>query len=220
MTFWRVPGRAARLFALYGAFAGMHWGGPVYVADAELQTVLTLTYLVLSSIAGQSLLLHFALAFTDRAVGPRSLLFLYLPIPLAILTASVVVATQDSSAYHGAFKSAFLALYVVQTNLYPLLAIVAIAVRYFRRSELERSDAGYGVALLAISVPAAIFVAAQLANTLVPGAVDIVGLGAEPVNLCFIAEPIGFAYAVRKVGACSASGRGHSIGRPMPGPPT
>ncbi len=197
VTFWRRGSRTAGIFALYAAAAGMHWGGPVHVAHAELQPAITLTYLVLSSIAGQSLLLHFALSFTDRAVGPRTLLFLYLPIPLAILTASAVLASPDSSAYHDAFESAFLALYVVQTNLYPLLAILAIAVRYFRSSKVERGETGVGVALLAISAPAAVFVAAQLANTLVPGAVDIAGLGTEPLNLCFLAEPIGFAYALQ-----------------------
>ena len=197
MAFWRLDVPAARLFALYGALAGMHWGGPLQVSSEALQRGITLAYLVLSSVLGTSLLLHFALVFTGRAVGPRTLLFLYLPIPLAVLFAAVVLASPDSSAYHGAFESAFLALYVAQTNLYPLLAIVAIAVRCFRRAEVERREPGDGVALLATSAPAAVFVAAQLVNTLAPGTVDIAGLGAEPVNLCFLAEPIGFAYALQ-----------------------
>lgn len=197
LTFWRFHVPAARLFALYGAFAGLHWGGPLQVPWEELQTGITLAYLVLSSVLSQSLLLHFALVFTDRAVGQRTLLFLYLPIPLAILIASALLAAPDSSAYRDAFQNAFLALYVVQTNLYPLLAIVALAVRYFRRPQGEPSETGVGVALLAISAPAAVYLGVQLVNTLAPGTIDIAGLGAEPVNLCFLAEPIGFTYALQ-----------------------
>ena len=205
-AFWRSDTPAARLFALYAAFAGMHWGGPLHASSEELQTGITLGYLVLSSVLGQALLLHFTLVFPERwsVSSARPVhLFLYLPVALALLAALVVVASPVSSAVRETSKAIFLATYMAETNLYELLAIVAICLRFFWAGTVERRRAGLGVMLLAIAVPDLLYVTVQIVEAVAPGAIDPAGLGAEPFNLFFVATPIGFAYAIRRLGTRS-----------------
>ncbi len=54
--------------------------------------------------------------------------------------------------------------------------------------------------LFALAVPDLLYVTVQIVDALAPGAIDPAGLGTEPFNLFFVATPIGFAYAIGKVG--------------------
>ena len=212
-AFWRSGTPAARLFALYAAFAGMHWGGPLHTSSEQLQTGITLGYLVLSSVLGQALLLHFTLVFPERwgvtSARPARLL-LYLPVALALLAALVVVASPVASAVRETSKEVFLAIYMAQTNLYELLAIVAILLRFLWAGTVERRRSGLGVMLLAIAVPDLLYVSVQIVEAVAPGAIDPAGLGTEPFNLCFVATPIGFAYAIGRVVTTTCTGAARS----------
>ena len=80
-TFRRRPGRATFLFALYGLSGGLHWGGPIAVPALAADLMVGL-YLTLSSLLGQAVLVHLALAFPPawRASRSRPLqALLYLP---------------------------------------------------------------------------------------------------------------------------------------------
>lgn len=211
-TFWRVGSPAAALFALYGVFAGLHWGGPLHVSEEPLkvqiseeplQAAITLGYLVLSSVLAESLFLHLTLAFPDRwrILGLRRvILALYLPVALAGLAALAIFGSPDQSAWRTGSTTAFSLIHALQTNLYHLLAIIVIAIRLRRASADERRRVGLGVLLVAVVAPGLLYVAVQLVNALAPGSINPAGLGTEPINLCFVATPAGYAYAIARTG--------------------
>ena len=188
LAFARSGSSSAPIFALYGVFAGLHWGGPLVLPPGEAQLAMTLLYAVLSSLLAECLFLHFALTFPDpwRIASRRSVLAtLYLPVPAGALLALGFLLSADSGPSRDAFKTAFALTYAVQTNLYALLSVVVILVRLARADPAERRRAGLGALALGVTVPAVVYVSAEVA-----------GLGSDLVNLCFVLPPIGAATAL------------------------
>ena len=184
----RSGSRSSRIFALYGVFAGLHWGGTLVLPPGEAQVAVTLLYVVLSSLLAECLFLHFALTFPDpwRIASRRSaIVTLYFPVPAGALLALGFVLSADWGQAHDVLKTAFSLTYAVQTNLYALLSPVVICVRFARADPFERRRAGLGILALCVAGPTVVYVSAEAA-----------GLSSELVNLLFVLTPIGAAIAL------------------------
>ncbi len=100
-AFHRAPGRASFLFALFGITGALHWGGPLVLGHAGLDLFLLGFYLVASSVLGQTLFLHVALAYPPAVRARRMIALLYLPTLLgamAIGPLSVLGASEGAGA--------------------------------------------------------------------------------------------------------------------------
>lgn len=186
----RVRTAASGLFALYCLSQAVHWGGP-----PSTRLVVWLVYFVISML-GISAVLHFTLLFPSRwpLAGRRSTqLFLHLPILVAAILAGARMATEGPLGE--TLQTAFLALEVIQVNLYALLAAVVIAVRFASASQPERRATGLGMMLAGALIGQLPYVIASLA------APDM----AQVMTLLFVLGPIAITYAILKVGVSSAS---------------
>ncbi len=196
---WSFNVPATRLFALYAAFAGLHWGGPLQLSSGQLQTGLDLAYVLLSGILAQSLLLHFTFTYPDAESRARTArLALYGPVLLALAVALALLAAPQASPAREALKGAFLAIYLLQTNLYAGLAALTVATSFRRASPRERRRSGLGVLLLALAGPGLLYLAVEAIEAVEPGAIDPAGLGTEPFHLFFVLTPLGIAHAVSR----------------------
>ncbi len=148
---------------------------------------------------GISALLHFTLLFPNRwpLVGRRSTwVFLYIPVALAAILA---IATMLATGATGeTLRGAFFILEMVQVNLYTLLAIVVIAIRFAKASRPERRATGLGVMLAGMVGADLPYVAGSLIPALAPSDPQI-------LTLFFLLSPIVIAYAILRVGAAGAS---------------
>ena len=89
----------AALFALYGIFYGMHWGGVIFAQDVWLENSYRLVHLVLSGILSQAFLLHFTLAFFAGEYLRRRRFFvavLYAPAAFSIVSTLVMMIMEKS----------------------------------------------------------------------------------------------------------------------------
>ena len=121
------------LFALSACAGGLHWGGPIGVADSILETALFLFYFVASSLLGQALFLHFTLLFTGSAalIKGRRWLLLYLPTAMAAVVSVGIIALPMESAASKTLRQIFWLL-VTSAILYDLAVLATLVTRVVR----------------------------------------------------------------------------------------
>lgn len=188
VVFRRVRTAASGLFALHCLGQAVHWGGP---PNQQLAT--WLVYFVISML-GISALLHFTLLFPSRwqLAGRRATrLFLYLPIALAAVLAVARVLTTGATGE--TLQGIFFILELIQVNLYALLAIVVVAVRFAGAGRVEGRANGLGVMLAGMVLAYLPYVVASLVPALAP---------ADPqlLTLFFLLSPVVIAHAILRVG--------------------
>lgn len=189
--------RASWLFALYAAFAGLHWGGPLGVS-----TKAWIVYLFVSGLLSEALLLHFALVFPRplRPHLPRWMpILLYGPVAVSGLVAATIVALTPQMPAAQALTQVFWGLHATVPNLFAVLTIVVVGIRFARATPAERRADGLTFLLLGM-----VFGVGPYLGVLTAGAagVELPG-GPEPYNLFFILIPIGFCAAILRHRASS-----------------
>jgi hypothetical protein len=198
VAFWRARSTASALFTLHGICQAIHWGGPVRVSSDTFQLAIWFLYFTISML-GISALLHFTLLFPQRwsiASRKSTRLFLYLPVVLAAVLAASRIMLPSSIPAGDALQSSFFILETVQVNLYDLLAIIVIAVRFGRATGQERRTCGLGVMLAGAVVGPLPYLVAILIQSFVPAITIPGGLGSQPYTLFFILTPLAFTYAI------------------------
>ncbi len=133
-AFRTAPGRASFLFALFGITGALHWGGTVVVGDAGLDLLLLGFYLVTSSILGQTLFLHLALAYPPAVRARRVVALLYLPTLLGAM-ATVPLSLLGASEGVGAVLAQGLQLLLLVATLLAVGGAVVWVVRLVRGGE-------------------------------------------------------------------------------------
>jgi len=192
----RTGGRAATMFSLYCLTAALHWGGPIGVGRDRPEAWLLALYMVASSLLGQTLFLHLALAFPRpfRADGRRvPMALLYAPalaggaalIPMLLLDPPSILASLPVLSLAG--------------SLAGIAGGIVWVVRLFRSPSGSRP----------VGIVAALF-----AGTLAP---PITGL-AEPalsswMNLALAALPVAIAAALSRQCRAAMDGEPASEGK-------
>lgn len=198
VAFWRARSTASALFTLHGMCQAIHWGGPVRVSSDTSQLAIWFLYFTVSML-GISALLHFTLLFPRRwtiASRKSTRLFLYLPVVLAAVLGASRMMLPSSSAVGDALQSSFFILEAVQVNLYDLLALIVIVVRFARASRQERHMSSLGVMLAGAVIGPLPYLVAMLIQSLAPGITIPGGLGLQPYTLFFILTPLAFTYSI------------------------
>ena len=150
---------------------------------------------------GISALLHFTLLFPQpwKVASHRATpWFLYLPVALGAVAGVAAVLAPSNSV----FLSLFLVLETLQVNLYDLLGLGVLAIRFGRANSRERRAYGIGVMLWGSVLgvlPYILALIAEAAGLSLPG-----GLGSEPYVMFFILSPLAFAYAIVRNARISA----------------
>lgn len=182
--------RASWIFALYAAFEGIHWGGPLGTSREAW-----VVYLFLSAFIGSTLFLHFTLLFPRPlgAVSRRSTwLLLYAPIALSAIVALAVVVWPAESSGSGGLIQAFWVLHTIVPNLYALFAIAIVVARFSRATPDRRRAEGLNFLLLGLVLgvlPYLGVLAAGAVGVQLPG-------GSQPYNLFFLLVPMGCCAAI------------------------
>ena len=114
---------------------------------------------------------------------------------LASAIATLIVLLPSSSS---TLQSSFFLLKTVQTNLYPLLGIIGIVVRFVRANKEERQAFGLTIVLWGNLVAVLPYLAAVLMESLAPAITLPGGQGALPFTLFFILTPVSFTFAILK----------------------
>ena len=130
----RWPGRASLLFALYALCTGLHWGGPIGSSNLSENPVWLSVYLVVSSILGGTLFLHFAIEFPPAwrsGVRDRITRLIYLPTVIATLLLPFVVVASPEQSLGATARTGFLAAYTIGV-VFPYLAAAVFALRIFK----------------------------------------------------------------------------------------
>ncbi len=200
VAFFRVRSLPSVFFALHAICQAIHWGGPLKASSQDLQIAIWLLYFTISML-GESFLLYFALLFPRRwsiASRTSTRLFLYLPVALAAAVATAVVVLPSSSPAVAGLQSLFFMLEAVQVNLYALLTIIVIAVRFGRASGTDRRAFGLGVMLSGMVVGVLPYLAVVVTQSVAPGIAIPGGLGSQSYTLFFILGPLALTYALLK----------------------
>lgn len=195
----RVRSRPALLFTVHCLGQAVHWGGLIEPPPGDLRTTVILVYLVVSML-GVSAFLHFTLVYPEpwRVATRRVAWFaIYVPVMLAGVIAVLWSALPGPTPFRGALLAVFGPLESIQVNLYALLGIVAIVIRFLRANREQRRGSALGVMLSGAVLAPLPWVVASLA-----------GLDAEPFTLLFILTPAALAYSIlRNERECSQDGR-------------
>ena len=198
LVYLKFPGRAGLLFAAYCICSGLHWGGPVELADGDLRTSLLFIYLIISSVLGTVFLLHLALVFpvTTRVSERRWVMrSLYAPVALAIIFAALYFFSSADSGLRSTSQGLFLGVHFLVSNLFAVLAL-GIYLSHLIRPGLTRSEKRY-VGLVVGSMFVA-WLPYLVASSL--GVTDT-----DPWNLTVVALPIAFTVAFFGLGGESDS---------------
>lgn len=190
-VFWRTAAHAAPLFAAFALCAGLHWGGPLELPPGQLRSAMLFVYLLVSSLLGEALFLHFALRFPRQTrLASRLWLtrLLYLPTLLGVLLAVVYLAASPDGGLRSTAEGLFLLLHVASSNLFPAGALVLFIV-YRLRSDVGRAERRY----------VGLMIAGMLTAWLPYLIASAVGAETDPWNLFMAALPISFAIGIRGV---------------------
>ena len=139
------------------------------------QTASIVFYLLVSGALAHAFLLHFALSVSRGEVNLWQRTLIYGPVALAGLLGSGLALS-----LYG--PDSFMAVHVVQDNLYAVLALLVLLAQ-------PGQPRWFGAALVAGWLPPLL--------TATIGTVDIAGRGPEPANVLYVAIPIGFALVQR-----------------------
>lgn len=163
--------------AAYLLASALHWGGHWVAGGREVASVVA--YMLISGVLAHALLLELAIALARAPASRRTRLALWaLPALCFLLGLASPLASEAIPL--------FLVAHAVQTNLYAGLAVLLLL--FGARRRVAR---WLGLSLLVAWVP---YLAARILD-LTRGPVDLFGQGLEPVNLVFVAIPLGFALA-------------------------
>lgn len=187
LVVWRRPSLPSLLFAGFALSAGLHWGGPLELAAGPLRTGLILVYILISGVLAACLLLHFALVFPRRLLGPRhavAVRVIYAAFVLAGFLACAAIFIPAPEARQAA-TDGFLLVHTVVSNLFSAAALVVLVVHLVRPG-LERREKRY-LALLAGGMLIA-WLPFLVASSL--------GVDADVWNLTVVALPIAAALAI------------------------
>jgi hypothetical protein len=209
VVFSKARSTASVLFALYGLGQGIHWGGPLLTSAATLQTAIWFLYFTVSML-GLSALLHFTLLFPRRwdiAARAGTRWFLYLPVGLAAGLGAAALLVPTPGTARETLQGAFFVLETAQVNLYWLLALVVVAVRFTRAGSAERQASGLTVMLAGMILAQLPYVVALLLQSLAPGIRLYGGLGTQPYALFFILQPLAFTFAILRRPAAAEGAR-------------
>ena len=145
VAWFRMRTEAAALFALYGLFYGMHWGGVIYAENAWLDNTYRLIHLVLSGILSQAFLLHFALLYTraNAILDWRpSIYVLYAPAAAAVLVMLITILLQGNAALLNKLEGWLQLSESIFTNVYFLFAALVIWAGWWRTEKESRRETG------------------------------------------------------------------------------
>jgi len=145
LVFRKVPGRAGEIFALFCICAGLHWGGPIEMSDAQMRTGLIFFYLLVSSILSETLFLQLALIFpTESRLAKIAFVvrIMYLPVIVALLLAIAHVYSRPGTDLHATTGDLFLFMHMLISNLFPILALVLYVSRIVG-TEITRTEKNY-----------------------------------------------------------------------------
>ncbi len=198
VVLYRLKSKRSGVFCLYAFCAAIHWGGPVAVGSDGAQMAVWLLYFLVSAMLAEAAFLHFTLVFPEPwGWGPRhsTRFALYSPVALGVLVGGITLASAPGAAADG-WSEKFFILEGVQTNLFALVALIILVVRYVRAAPQDGPRPITGLLAFAgwISVlPWALATALASAGVAVPG-------GAEVYTLFFTLLPLAFTRALLKHG--------------------
>ena len=171
-----VRSRAARVFAAQALCQGLHWGGPLALADEQWKLAADLFYVIVAVVLTQCLFVLLACEISGRMAWTRDRRVWWLAAPVGV---SVAIAGATWGDVEGA-RSALLAIYAF--SVYGLglagLAVIAWSARQTR---------GGLILVAALAIPAAVGLTAEAA-----------GLESEWLNLLYAGEPLAFAHVIRR----------------------
>lgn len=190
----RLDSKRSAVFVLYAFCAAIHWGGPVAMSSDRSQMAAWLLYFVVSAMLAQAAFLHFTLVFPEPwRWGPRhsTRFVIYLPVALGVVAASIVLSEAPGTVADG-WRDKFFILEGLQTNLFALVGLIVLAIRFVRQRPLDgpRSITGFlAFGGWASVLPWAVATALESRGIAVPG-------GSEPYTLCIVLMPLAFTRAL------------------------
>ena len=199
-AWFRVRSEVAALFALYGLFYGMHWGGVIPANDEWFVNTYRLLHLVLSGILSQAFLLHFALLYlrTTTILSWRpSLYIIYAPAAVSVLLMLVAILFQTNAALLAEVEGWLQFSETVFTNGYFLLAALVIWGAWWRADKESRRDSDVSRLAVGLLVAISPYLGSIILNAIasVPW---IYRFGAAPYTLFFSLIPVTFLIAILK----------------------
>jgi len=197
-AWFRMRTAAAALFAFYGVFYGLHWGGVIYAEDAWFDNAFRLLHLVLSGILSQAFLFHFALLYTQaKAILDRrlSIYILYAPAAVVVLVMLVTILLQGNATVLAELEGWLQLSETIFTNVYFLFAALAIWAGWWRTDRESRRETGISLAAGGLLVSISPYLASIIGNAAAP-APWIYQFGAAPYTLFFSFIPITFLIAM------------------------
>ncbi len=181
--FW-LYGRfsAHKIAAIFLILQALHWGGPVIIGSRLASLVI---YLLLSGVLAETCLLHLAVVFKSGSVSHRLMGFIYGPFAITVLIGLAVILSLLAPEQ-----------FLMAHGLIGIVIALATLTLLLTGDGLSR---WFAVSLLIAWIPTTF--APLVASAL--GEIDIAGRGSEPLNVFFVAIPIGFVLAERLI--CGSS---------------
>ncbi len=197
-AWFQMRTEAAALFALYGVFYGLHWGGVIYTEDAWFDNAYRLLHLVLSGILSQAFLFHFALLYTRaKAIldWRPSIYILYAPAAVVVLVMLLTILLQRNATVLAELEGWLQLSETIFTNVYFLFAALVIWAGWWRTDKESRRETGVSLAAGGLLVSISPYLASIIADAVAP-APWIYQYGAVPYTLFFSLIPITFLMAM------------------------
>lgn len=194
----RLRSKRSAVFSLYAFCAGVHWGGPLAVGE-ELQIAVWLFYFVVSAMLAGAAFLHFTLVAPEPwrwAPRHRTRIAIYFPVVLGVLAAGLALGSGPGSPQAQAWQDKFFMLEAVQANLFALLGMIVLVIRFARAGENDGPRRLTGPMAFAAWLAVLPWVLAEAVNSMggsVPG-------GADVYTLLFVLTPVVFAWALLRHG--------------------
>ncbi|MCZ6696718.1 MAG: hypothetical protein O7A63_09300 [Acidobacteria bacterium] len=186
-------GHTVMVFALSACTGGLHWGGPISVANSTLEAALFLFYFVVSDHLGQALFLHFTLLFTgtSKLIAGRKWLILYVPAALAGVVSLGIIALPMASAASISLRHIFwlLIAFMVVYDLVVLATLVNRVVRPGQNGPLRKDLV---VILGAFAIVALVSFLPTFGLTL--------AAGNDLLNFIYVLVPLAFAFVIVRNG--------------------
>jgi len=169
-AWFRVRTKAAALFALYGVFNGLFWGGVIH---AGTWSVISNLFRELGSILSQAFLLHFALLYTRvKAILDWRPLIYILYAPTAIVAVLTMLVYILFLFYRNTALFLELGIWLnpsefIYTIVYFLFAAFVIWAGWWRTEKESRRKTGVSFAASGLIVSLSPYLASAI-NTIVP----------------------------------------------------
>ncbi len=177
------------IFALYACTGGLHWGGPISVANSTLEAALFLFYFVASDHLGQAFFLHFTLLLTgtSKLIEGRRWLILYLPAALAGVVSLGIIALPMESAASKPLRQSFWLL-IASMVVYDLVVLAILVNRAMRPGQNGPSRKDLVVILSAFAIVALVSFLPSFGLTL--------AAGNDFLNFVYVLIPLAFAFVI------------------------